>query len=104
MLGVLEVLIESDLKTEISSGMADIPIHQQGAIMMFYLVTNFDINNFDGQNVSKAIINMKALAHALRDDLPTNVVRCILMGPGKGSNEVLKNLYSTSLALLSNSM
>ena len=39
MLGVLEASMESDLKAEISSDMADIPIHQQGVIMMFYIIT-----------------------------------------------------------------
>ena len=35
---------------------------------------HFDINNFDGKNVSDAIISAKALARALDNDLPINVV------------------------------
>ena len=65
---------------------------------------HFDINNFDGKNVSDAIISVKALARALGNDLPINVVRCVLVGFDKASNEVFRNLCSASLALLSNSM
>ena len=91
--------------------------------MMFYLITkrifacnqeandtmknymiNFDIRNFNAKNVSKAIINVKGIAHALGDDLPSNVVQCILVGFGRASNKVLKNLSSTSLILLGNPM
>ena len=39
MMGVLEASMKSSLKAEISSDMEDVPVHQQGVIMMFYLVT-----------------------------------------------------------------
>ena len=72
--------------------MEDIPIHQQGVIMMFNLITkhifarnqkvkdtmknymiNFNTHNFNTENISKAIINVKAIACALGNDFPFNV-------------------------------
>ena len=59
--------------------------------MKNYLI-HFDINSFDGQNVSQAIISVKSLVCVLGGDLPTNMVRCILVSFTKALNEVFKNL------------
>ena len=94
MMGVLKESMEPNLKVEICANMEDIPIYQQGVIMMFYLITkhifacnqeandttkkymiNFDIHNFDSENISKAIINGKAIDRALGDNWLSNVVQ-----------------------------
>ena len=52
-----------------------------------YMV-NFDLRNFDAGNISKAIININAVACALGDSFSSNMVQCVLVGIGKASNKV----------------
>ena len=53
--------------------------NQEAKDAMKNYMTNFDLHNFDAENVSKDIINVKAIDHALDDNFPSNVIQCILV-------------------------
>ena len=67
-------------------------------------VVNFDIHNFDGHNVFKAIISAKVPNCALGGKLPSKAVCCVPAGFGKATKNIFDNICSNSLALLGNSM
>ena len=119
----LRLSMDSSLKSEVLSDMEELSELQCGAISIFYLVTKrmvirnqeaadamlewfnkFNILNYDNQNVSEAVLRIKAMVRAIGDkNLPKNAVRRILDGFSTATNEKFKDLVKAQSAMLSSS-
>ena len=112
------ILVKSmtpELKTLVNDDIQDLDKSMTGAVTMFKLVSNhmvlrnqetidslhewlrgFDIRKINGENVSVASTQCKAVIRALDGfGLPANALRCILDGFAHASNESFKQLCTT---------
>ena len=112
---IMERSMTAELKTLVRDDIHDLDSSAIGAITMFKIVTNhmvlrnqetidalqewirtFDIRKVDGENVSIACTQCRAVIRALDDfGLPANTLRCILDGFSNATNDKFKQLCTT---------
>ena len=115
---VLKISTEKNLLSQVNQDYTRLPSEQRGACTYYKLIvsrivirtheakialqnyiTNFDIRNFDGENVSMAVMRIKAVLTSLTEkDVPSNALTKITKGFSSASQEDFKNLCITQSA------
>ena len=117
---ILDLSMTAELKALVHNDLMELTQSESGAVSMVKLMTNhmvlrnqeyvdplhdyirtFDIRCFDGENVTTACTQLRAILRALDVyGLPVNALRCILTGFSHASSSVFSQL-STQLATMS---
>lgn len=120
---ILMLSLDVEMKSDVLDVYDDVPFQQRGAITLYFITTEllvnnrqeaitgmidwyrrFSILNYDGQDVRVATRRVIAMAKALGNDLPANVLTMVLDGFAQASCEKFQQSVRTTAALLENSL
>jgi hypothetical protein len=118
-MGILQKSMSNELSILFGDDLEGVPPEEMGAVVLYKTMTNhmvlcnqenidalqeylrkFDIRNINGENVSVACGQIRAVIRSLEKfGLPANLVRSLLAGFGNATNDAFKKLCKTLAAM-----